>query len=170
MAITKIQSESLNLADTYAFTGTVTGAGSDNKPYFAAVLNNGLQSVSSNTLTKCTFNSVLFDTASGWDSSNNRWTVPSGEGGKYFSSGILEAFSGSNNISKLEVQLKVNDSNIHMMQQETGSQRHVAYAIPVIKNLSAGDYVELFGKIVGTSPNFRGDVNTCSLNIFKIAE
>ncbi len=27
MAITKIQSESLNLADTYAFTGTVTGAG-----------------------------------------------------------------------------------------------------------------------------------------------
>ena len=26
MAITKIQSESLNLADTYAFTGTVTGA------------------------------------------------------------------------------------------------------------------------------------------------
>ena len=73
-------------------------------------------------------------------------------------------------ISKLEVQLKVNDSNIHMMQQETGSQRHVAYAIPVVKSLSAGDYVELFGKIVGTSPNFRGDVNTCSLNIFKIAE
>ena len=27
MAITKIQSESLNIADTYAFTGTVTGAG-----------------------------------------------------------------------------------------------------------------------------------------------
>ena len=27
MAITKIQSESMNLADTYAFTGTVTGAG-----------------------------------------------------------------------------------------------------------------------------------------------
>jgi len=30
MAITKIQSESLNLADTYAFTGTVTGAGDTN--------------------------------------------------------------------------------------------------------------------------------------------
>ena len=29
MAITKIQSESMNLADTYAFTGTVTGAGID---------------------------------------------------------------------------------------------------------------------------------------------
>ena len=38
MAITKIQSESLNLADTYAFTGTVTGAGESNKPYFLATL------------------------------------------------------------------------------------------------------------------------------------
>ena len=34
MAITKIQSESLNLADTYAFTGTVTGAGLNNTPVF----------------------------------------------------------------------------------------------------------------------------------------
>ena len=170
MAFSKIIAESMDLTDDYAFSGTITGAGSDNKPYFAAVLNNGLQSVSSNTLTKCTFNSVLFDTASGWDSSNNRWTVPSGEGGKYFISAILEGYDGNNNISKLEVQLKVNGSNIHMMQQEQGSQRDIAYAIPVIKSLSAGDYVELFGKVVSSSPNFRGDVNTCSLNIFKIAE
>ena len=34
MAITKIQSESLNLADTYAFTGTVTGAGFTNDEFF----------------------------------------------------------------------------------------------------------------------------------------
>ena len=34
MAITKIQSESLNLADTYAFTGTVTGAGFTNDHLF----------------------------------------------------------------------------------------------------------------------------------------
>ena len=36
MAITKIQSESLNLADTYDFTGTVTGAGESNTPAFSA--------------------------------------------------------------------------------------------------------------------------------------
>ena len=36
MAITKIQSESMNLADTYAFTGTVTGAGESNTPSFKA--------------------------------------------------------------------------------------------------------------------------------------
>ena len=35
MAIDKIQSESINLADNFAFTGTVTGAGGDNKPAFS---------------------------------------------------------------------------------------------------------------------------------------
>ena len=30
MAIDKIQSESINLADNFAFTGTVTGAGESN--------------------------------------------------------------------------------------------------------------------------------------------
>ena len=34
MAITKIQSESMNLADTYAFTGTVTGASTPMTPAF----------------------------------------------------------------------------------------------------------------------------------------
>ena len=37
MAITKLQAEALNLADTYAFTGTVTGAGENNSPNFHAV-------------------------------------------------------------------------------------------------------------------------------------
>jgi hypothetical protein len=39
MAIDKIQSESINLADTFAFTGTVTGAGGVNTPAFEAKLN-----------------------------------------------------------------------------------------------------------------------------------
>ena len=38
MAITKIQSESLNLADTYDFTGTVTGAGGVMTPAFSVYL------------------------------------------------------------------------------------------------------------------------------------
>ena len=36
MAIDKIQSESINLADTFAFTGTVTGAGGATTPAFYA--------------------------------------------------------------------------------------------------------------------------------------
>ena len=52
MAIDKIQSESINLADNFAFTGTVTGAGGVNTPAFKAYIwctNN-----SNNTYTKIT--------------------------------------------------------------------------------------------------------------------
>jgi hypothetical protein len=45
VAIDKIQSESINLADTFAFTGTVTGAGGVNTPAFSA--NQGAQSIAS---------------------------------------------------------------------------------------------------------------------------
>ena len=36
MAIIKLQAEGINLADTFAFTGTVTGAGGTTAPYFFA--------------------------------------------------------------------------------------------------------------------------------------
>ena len=73
MAITKIQSESLNLADTYAFTGTVTGAGENNKPIFN--VSGGSTSTSHNTWTKLGVSSESIDTGSCFDlGSNNRFT------------------------------------------------------------------------------------------------
>ena len=58
MAITKIQSESLNLADTYAFTGTVTGAGGANTPAFQAY-KSANQAISGSTWTKIQFNDLV---------------------------------------------------------------------------------------------------------------
>ena len=46
MALSKIQSESLNLADTFAFTGTVTGAGSLNLLNTVTLANSTTASVS----------------------------------------------------------------------------------------------------------------------------
>ena len=37
MALSKIQAESMNLADTYAFTGTVSGTGSNIKEQLAMI-------------------------------------------------------------------------------------------------------------------------------------
>ena len=45
MALSKIQSESINLADNFAFTGTVTGAGGNMKPAFYANRTSGNQSL-----------------------------------------------------------------------------------------------------------------------------
>jgi hypothetical protein len=84
MAITKIQSESLNLSDNYDFTGTVTGAGEINTPYFKAS-NNANWSFSSSATTKMRMNLVAFESNSGsFNTSNYNFTVPSGEGGKYY--------------------------------------------------------------------------------------
>ena len=82
MAITKIQSESLNLADTYDFTGTVTGAGGVNTPAFQAKLTSSNQSVGNHTHTKVQFNSELFDTDNAYDHSTNYRFTP-GVAGKY---------------------------------------------------------------------------------------
>ena len=81
MAITKIQSESLNLADTYAFTGTVTGAGGTNTPYFFAYRNASL-SISHASWTKIIYDTAELDTASGFNTSTGTYIVPSA--GKYY--------------------------------------------------------------------------------------
>ena len=54
MAITKIQSESLNLADDYTFTGTIAGAGESNTPAFVSYVGSN-QSISDRTNTKVNF-------------------------------------------------------------------------------------------------------------------
>ena len=60
MAIDKIQSESINLADNFAFTGTVTGAGGVNTP--AWKVSGNATSVANSTATKLTINTEQFDT------------------------------------------------------------------------------------------------------------
>ena len=80
MAITKIQSESLNLADNFAFTGTVTGAGEDNKPIFKVT--GGNLTLSHNTDTKLTISSEAIDTDNCFDLAGTKRFVPN-KAGKY---------------------------------------------------------------------------------------
>ena len=93
MAIDKIQSESINLADNFAFTGTVTGAGEDNKPIFR--VSGGATSVSHSSNTKLSVTSEVFDTGNCFDlGGNNRFTPTTA--GKYFINGRIDTASGSN--------------------------------------------------------------------------
>ena len=76
MAIDKIQSESINLADTFAFTGTVTGAGGTNTPIFFG------KSANDQTLTRGTTTKITGMTGGEIDSDTafdgTTFTVPSG--------------------------------------------------------------------------------------------
>ncbi len=83
MAITKIQSESMNLADTYAFTGTVTGAGETNTPYFQAVSSVDI-ALTPSTATLIPMNQKPFDSGSLFNTSNGRFVMNSANAGKYF--------------------------------------------------------------------------------------
>ncbi len=148
MAITKIQSESLNLADTYAFTGTVTGAGGVNTPNWLAVPS-GNQSISDVTNTQISFQNEVFDSDSAFAS--NAFTVPSGKGGKY----MLQAQMRINSLSDgKETQMSfrkngVGDfgesgNNYAVMLESTGAAHNSYYSHTMITNLSAGDVISVW--------------------------
>jgi hypothetical protein len=64
-------------------SATQTGVGGVNTPAFEATITTE-QNPSDNTYTKINFDSEVFDTASAYDTTNKRFTVPSGQGGKYY--------------------------------------------------------------------------------------
>jgi len=74
MSIDKIQSESINLADNFAFTGTVTGAGESNTPLFRAYIASSDQTIPNSTWTKVRFDTETFDPSGVYDTSNYRFT------------------------------------------------------------------------------------------------
>ena len=73
---------------TITNSGTATGFGGDNTPAFAAFQSSG-QNIDSGTTTIVTLDTEIFDTDSAFAS--NKFTVPSGEGGKYYVSAAIRA-------------------------------------------------------------------------------
>jgi hypothetical protein len=157
MAIDKIQSESINLADNFAFTGTVTGAGESNLPLFH-VNCSGNQSVSDNTNTKITnWGTPTIDTASGWDSSNNKYTIQTA--GKYLIYATFSPFDTSANGVLREATLTVYKNGSSMVADGIGFTGDCTALNPKVHfttTLAQNDYIELYGihNTAGSSPLF----------------
>ncbi len=171
MAIDKIQSESINLADNFAFTGTVTGAGESNVPYFYGELSTS-QDVSNGSSTKAQLNNIILDSASGWDSSNYRYTP--GTAGKYFISGSVQSKTNGNVLVSWNlVKIYISGTEYEVAGLQTANDQtepiHSATAnVSVIRTLSASDYVELYGITYGGGTTRFGNELT-SLKVFKIS-
>ena len=180
MAITKIQSESLNLADTYDFTGTVTGAGGVNTPAFSAYMT-GVQTVTDAASVKVQFTGKEYDTASAYDESTNyRFTVPSGQGGKYHINANINGKTDPSRLQYVGLYLYKNGSRASESYTDPrnagfGLQFSVSAAFDL--NLSAGDYLEIYAIVDpegnGTytakiDPN--GRTYSCTFSGFKIIE
>jgi len=130
-------------------TNFVSGVGGDNTPAFQAHLSSN-QTISDNAFTKIQCNTEIFDTDSAYDNSTNyRFTVPSGEGGKYFVVGNIGAFSSSNDIRDAYLSIYKNGSFFHEQRHDnyTNFDAQIPLSIGSIMNLSAGDYIELYGVI-----------------------
>jgi len=175
MAITKIQSESLNLADTYAFTGTVTGAGGVNTPAFEAELSS-TQSVSNNTTTKVQFNTEIFDTDNCYDNSTNYRFTPT-VAGKYFAYIKVRCQGDSDsNLKDVSASIKKNTSiatEAFTLFRNNFERAHTVTASCVVDMNGSSDYLEGFGlvNVDGGSPSgFIGGGKKTTFGAFKIIE
>ena len=142
MAIDKIQSESINLTDDFAFTGTVTGAGGVNTPNFRARLSADFVHNSNNTFLKVPFATEDYDSDGAFDTSNNKFVVPSGKAGKYF----VNACIRGNYNAECNIAIYKNGSLTYVADAGTNQNGDSAHSpdITTTMNLSVSDYIEIY--------------------------
>ena len=123
----------------------VSGIGGANTPAFMATMSAN-QSLSHNTSSKVQFNTEVFDTDSAYDTSNYRFTVPSGEDGKYHFQTAFGVYDSANTLQQVNGIIKKNGSEITNIRFfHIGSEsRGVAVSLSVILPLVASDYIEVF--------------------------
>jgi len=143
---------------TITNSGTATGFGGDNTPAFLARLSSTTQSISNDTYTKIQFNTEEYDTANAYDNSSNyRFTVPSGQGGKYF---IYSAVRMASSSATLVLNLRINGSNAGFSSLKAVSGELQTITLAFSKSLSAGDYIEIYlRQQSGGSLDASGDSN-----------
>tara|TARA_R100001443_G_C3271725_1_gene158197 strand:+ start:54 stop:659 length:606 start_codon:yes stop_codon:yes gene_type:complete len=143
---------------TITNSGTATGFGENNEPYWSVMRaeGNGVQSISNETWTKVTFPTTIKDSASGLSNSNATFTIPSGKGGLYFVESSVYFAGGSNDIfSGLKVYIN-GDPNPLPNNGTTNTNATLQYGANGSSTtnyqvggsgtfrLNAGDYVEIF--------------------------
>jgi len=176
MAITKIQSESLNLSDNYDFTGTVTGAGGDNKPVFSAYRSSN-QLISDATITKVQFNTEIYDGQNTYDNSTNYRFTPASTGYYLINANVsLMSTAGANVMIDNYIWLYKNGSQIAISQNYGNSSskdtwgQHALSVIVHSNNTS--DYYEIFayGEVTSGDVHVAGNstVQFSSFNASKI--
>jgi hypothetical protein len=149
---------------TITNSGTATGFGGDNTPSFRAYLSTNQTGTTNSAWNKVNFDTEEWDTDSAFDSSTNyRFTVPSGEDGKYHfvaEVGVAPSSGSDGATDQANVSIYKNgsaysngDGMIRIPVNGTGGDIYVGST--AIMNLAASDYVEVFcWHNLGTSRQF----------------
>jgi len=141
-------------------TLTLNNAALKNTPAFEATRTSD-QTLSSSTYAKIQFNTETFDTAGAYDNTTNyRFTVPSGQAGKYY-------IYASATISS-DAQTQFNFGNIviykngseyrNLISDHRANPVYRPYvAVHAIMVLAVSDYIEIYGRVnSGTTPKIQG--------------
>jgi hypothetical protein len=171
VAIDKIQSESINLADTFAFTGTVTGAGGVNTPAFLAQLSANT-TIANDSYVKVACNTEVFDTDGNYDNSSNYRFTPT-TAGKYYVFGSVTFNSPTNFLQYVNTHIYKNGSMVSSTGVSTYNNNYIDSAGQVSSIIldmnGSSDYVELYA--VGGGTSTVGLVGTWTLfGAYKIIE
>jgi len=153
MAIDKIQSESINLADNFAFTGTVSGAGGVNTPAFEAA-RSGNQSLSDSTETKLEYNSELYDTDGCYDHSSNFRFTPTSSGKYFIYASAMTDAEANGQLHESQLAIFKNGSRYTSSYYDfaTGYGRlFTNHVTGIVEMNGSSDYVEIYVLINDTS-------------------
>jgi hypothetical protein len=137
-------------------TKTNLFSGVDNTPAFFVKLSSAF-SVANNSTTKIQYTTELFDTNSAFDNSTNyRFTVPSGQGGKYFFFYCVRADGWVANRFVTLISIN-NATNMGVSEVNSPNASSPTANNSIVLNLTAGDFVEHFiYHNQGTTVNLQG--------------
>ena len=147
-----------------------TGFGGTMTPSFCATVSSN-QSVSSSTTTKIQFNTEVFDTDSAYDNSSNyRFTVPSGKAGKYAIIMDIHVNNSDNGGYANNVYLYKNGSLFKTVNNHFASNtiQRMHFAFNFIDDSSVGDYYECYANVTGSNTVVEGGTRGSTFIMYKI--
>ena len=131
----------------------------NNTPAFEVYMSANLTGMGNDADVKLPFNTEYFDTDNAWDTSNYKFTVPAGKGGKYFIGANAYNATGSG-FNYTRLQIWKNGSTFGYNYASSGVTSHsLSNNINRIITLADGDYIEFYnaqsngGQITYTSNN-----------------
>ena len=162
---------------TITNSGTATGFGGDNTPMASAYLSAD-QTISHETWTKVQLNTEFFDTDSAYDNSSNyRFTVPSGEAGKYFIYFQMCAYGNNNDERNMASSIYKNGTSLIQNFGQTASistsySTQKTKPVSGIFDLAVSDYIEFYAKVNVNSgtPSIDGTGATSMRTYFAISK
>jgi hypothetical protein len=154
--------------DTTNIVGTLqndgAAVGGTNTPSFH-VTQSASQNFATATTTKITYDTELYDVGGGFNTSNNNFTVPSGEAGKYFFYMQTQGIFADANGEFCKMNLFINDTETKNTRICRGVvTTDSAFFHTVVVDLSVGDVVD--ARLYHTQGSTRGNDNNAKVTYF----